>query len=187
MQKSVCKWEVWALTMPPQSAACHSATYVLSPHVSNAAVFANPHFLPSAALWHPLIPFLHFPYSLSPSMAFLFQTHTLTHMQTLLSNLSVSFSPPPSHLFSLSLYLFAPPLYLPSFQYASHWFFSLHAAHMLSSQCLQPGCSIDEGSIIGWAIQNCLPKIVSPSPSSHLWNRLHSASMNHALLHKLGL
>lgn len=73
------------------------------PHVSNAAVFANPHFLPSAALWHPLIPFLHFPYSLSPSMAFLFQTHTLTHMQTLLSNLSVSFSPPPSHLFSLSL------------------------------------------------------------------------------------
>lgn len=75
------------------------------PHVSNAAVFANPHFLPSAALWHPLIPSLHFPYSLSPSMAFLFQTHMLTHMQTLLSSFSVSLSPSPSLLFSLFIFL----------------------------------------------------------------------------------
>lgn len=122
--------------------------------------FANPHFLPSAALWHPLIPSLHFPYSLSPLLAFLLQTHTPTYANSPFQLLSLTLSS--SLPLILPLYVFAPPLYLPSFRHASHWI-SLYMQLTCSalSASIQSGCSIDEGSIIGRAIQICLPKIVS--------------------------
>lgn len=66
------------------------------PRLSNTAVFASPHFLPSAALWHPVIPSLYFPYSLSSSLVFLVllvgQTHMLTLSALLFPHTSILFS-----------------------------------------------------------------------------------------------
>ncbi len=134
------------------------------PHVSTAAVFTNPHFLPQASPWHPLIPSLHFPCSLSPSQAFFcsywLARHTLTHANSLLFTFSVLLP-----LILFFLLLSSSLLHLASFQHASHCFsfplfislshslfLSTCSSHALLSaptiSSIQPGCSIDEGSTI---------------------------------------
>lgn len=79
--------------------------------MSNTAVLQDLISCLSAALWHPLIPSLHFPYSLSPSPAFLLLLLGQTHAHT--CKLSFSPSQSSSHPQSLPLHLL---LHLSSFE-----------------------------------------------------------------------